>query len=95
MATAPIPQAKRKQILRVIFISLLLDLVGGAPNEMVQPLLTTLDFIHLHPPTIPETPRVLPEHRIQPRLIELDSQSDLARLEYLQAILLAPYKRSL
>ena len=44
--------ASRKRILRVLFISLLLDLVGTQKHSWKHSL-TIPDFVHLHPTTLP------------------------------------------
>ena len=65
MAAKPLDSAKRKQILRVIFISLLLDLVcarGTVAYSLRDSAdVQMVDIIHLHSPTLPKTPRVLPK----------------------------------
>lgn len=59
MSGAPIPQAKRNQILKVIFISLLLDLVCQ-PSVPELRELTNPDLLYLYPTVVPQAPRVLP-----------------------------------
>lgn len=57
MSATPIPQEKRKQILKVIFISLLLDLVSMAALFQIVPvsMLTgfCLDLLHVYLATFP------------------------------------------
>lgn len=57
MSATPIPQERRKQIVKVIFISLLLDLVSMAALYQLIPLsrLTAvcLDFLHIYLATFP------------------------------------------
>lgn len=57
MSATPIPQERRKQIVKVIFISLLLDLVSMAALYQIIPLsrLTAvcLDFLHIYLATFP------------------------------------------
>jgi len=71
MGDQPFPPAARKKILRVLFISLLLDLVSlpvlqstihalQAANTLT---LTPPDIIHLHPPPLPPTNLLLPQPR--------------------------------
>ena len=54
----PVSKERRKQILKVLFISLLLDLVQSNPLRQghTGTWLTDLpDFLHLHPPSLPQT----------------------------------------
>lgn len=62
MSATPIPQERRKQIVKVIFISLLLDLVSMiasfdiklAPVSLLTPFY--LDLLHLYLAAFPQTP---------------------------------------
>lgn len=57
MSATPIPQERRKQIVKVIFISLLLDLVSMAALYQIIPvsMLTAvcLDLLHIYLATFP------------------------------------------
>jgi len=71
MGDQPFPPAARKKILRVLFISLLLDLVSlSVLNSAIYTLqaantltLTHPDILHLHPPPLPPTHLFLPQPR--------------------------------
>lgn len=46
---------RRKQVLKVLFISLLLDLVSRVdhcPSASISLTLVSLDLLHLHPPAV-------------------------------------------
>ena len=60
MPAIPVSPVKRKQILRVIFFSLLLDLVS-LYLRYKQRLLTLSDIIHLHPSSLSKAPGILPQ----------------------------------
>lgn len=67
-AKAPVSPERRKKVLKVLFISLLLDLVcldSAIPCFSPCPWLTlqSQDILHLHPTLVPQTPRVLPQCR--------------------------------
>lgn len=90
MAYEPIPQDRRRQILKVVFISLLLDLV---PLLFIMSLIDIdggLDIVHIHPPAFPQAPRILPWARTNFILPQHHPESHPPGSEYLQAILLAP-----
>lgn len=55
MASNTLPPAQRKKILRVLFISLLLDLVGLILDVTLLRLTDTLvlDIVHLHSSPVP------------------------------------------
>ena len=59
MSAVPVSQAKRNQILKVVFISLLLDLVYQ-PSVLELRELTDPDLLYLYPTVVPQAPRVLP-----------------------------------
>jgi len=93
MSATPLSPAKRKQILRVIFISLLLDLVC----EQITPwarLLTYLDLLYIYPSTLSQAPRILPQPRSPQRFL-IPPQPGLRRPQCLQAILLPTHQRPL
>lgn len=58
---------QRKKVLRVLFISLLLDLVRNLQSTLfisnAQRLILNVDIIHLYSPPIPQAPRILPDSR--------------------------------
>ena len=65
-AAVVITPQRRKQVLKVLFISLLLDLVSRVvhcPSASVRLTLVPLDLLHLHPPAVPQAPRILPRRR--------------------------------
>jgi hypothetical protein len=62
MASTTLPPEQRKKILRVLFVSLLLDLVRPSDLALVT-LLTKLhvtDIFHLHPASLPLLIDILP-----------------------------------
>ena len=63
--TLPVSAALRKKVLKVLFISLLLDLVRHPMPPLVlhATRLTGVDIIHLHPAPVPQAHRVLPQSR--------------------------------
>jgi hypothetical protein len=66
-AKAPVSPERRKKVLKVLFISLLLDLVCldcSTPCFFPVPsAYTSQDILHLHPTLVPQTPRILPKCR--------------------------------
>ena len=62
MSAIPVSPVKRKQILRVIFISLLLDLVSSYLHYE-KSLLTFSDIVYIHPSPLSKAARILPQTR--------------------------------
>lgn len=81
-AVAVTPQ-KRKQVLKVLFISLLLDLVSRTNHcpsaSAVLTVVPTLDLLYLHSPAVPQTPRVLPRRRCLGHIFIVESNPPLSR----------------
>ena len=89
MAYEPIPQDRRRQILKVIFISLLLDLV----RLFFRVLMCAdgdIDILYIHPPAFPQAPRILPWAGANFILPKHHPESHPPWSKHLQAILLAP-----
>lgn len=94
MAATALPAAKRKQILRVIFISLLLDLVGDPLEPTAHMLMgNPLDILHLHTTSLPEAPRILPESRSPGSILDFRPQSHPPRPQCLQTLLFSTDQR--
>lgn len=55
----PVTPQQRKKILRVLFISLLLDLVSTKMSRAQCKSLTKPDLIYLHPPSFPFSTHLL------------------------------------
>lgn len=81
-AVAVTPQ-KRKQVLKVLFISLLLDLVSRVNHvstaSTVLTVIPTLDLLYLYSPTVPQAPRVLPRRRCLDNIFVNKSNPPLSR----------------
>lgn len=85
--------AQRKQVLKVLMISLLLDLVRKAdPHPTCNPLKQSPDLLYLHPPTLPFPSILLPRSR---SLSELPPQPYLPLPKRLQERLRPPHRLSL
>ena len=93
MAATALAPAKRNQILRVIFISLLLDLVQTSVRLRGSNAKGWLDIFHLHPTAVPQASRVLSKPRSPLRIIDFYPQSHTAWSECLQTLLLTAYQR--
>lgn len=102
-SSSPIDPATRKRVLKVIAVSLLLDLVclvghNVAPRGQAMWLTICLDLLHLHPATVSETARVLPRSRGAFHHIRQPTDAPTKchyLLEQIQGVLLAPYRLSL
>lgn len=73
---------RRKQVLKVLFISLLLDLVSRVvhcPSASVRLTVAPLDLLHLHPPAVPQAPRILPRCRCLDLVFILEPNAALSR----------------
>ena len=77
MASTSTPQTERKKVLKVIFISLLLDLVC-APfcAKASARLIDDLDIIYVHFTTFPEALGILPKPGRSGGFYGLDLESD-------------------
>jgi len=64
----PVTPQQRKKILRVLFISLLLDLVSAKLVLPSAKKLTKSDLIHFHPPSLPFSAHLLSRSRDSPLL---------------------------
>lgn len=87
--------AQRKQVLKVLMISLLLDLVRKADPSSFIPLRMLInppDLLHLYPPALPLPFILLPRSR---SLSELPSQSYLPLPKRLQECLCPSHRLSL
>jgi hypothetical protein len=67
---------QRKSILRVLFISLLLDLVSAGGNAADCEVLTGTDLVHIYPAVVPFTALVLSKPRDSP-ILDLESSVTL------------------
>ena len=88
-AAVVITPERRKQVLKVLFISLLLDLVSRVvhcPSTGTHLTVLPLDLLHLHPPAVPQAPRILPRRRCLDLVFILELDPSLSRLSPPQCI---------
>jgi hypothetical protein len=82
-AAVVITPERRKQVLKVLFISLLLDLVSrvdhGPSASTRLTVVPRLDLLHLHPPAVPQAPRILPRRRCLDRIFIFEPDPPLSR----------------
>ena len=82
-AAVVITPERRKQVLKVLFISLLLDLVSRidhCPSASTHlTVVPPLDLLHLHSPAVPQAPRILPRRRCLDHIFILEPDHSLAR----------------
>ena len=87
----------RNKILRVIFVSLLLDLVrdvSALSLWLTQYWLAALDFLHLYTAAIPPASRILQgSRRVKTLTVGLDK--DITKSQHIQTLVFASYKWSL
>lgn len=80
---------QRKSVLRVLFISLLLDLVRTALALLPMFAHLPLDIVYVHPSSLPVTALFLSHSRYQP---DFAAESDFTLPQCVQAILLHTYQ---
>jgi hypothetical protein len=82
-AAVAVTPERRKQVLKVLFISLLLDLVSRVDHcPSASTHLTVVpppDLLHLHSPAVPQAPRILPRRRCLDHVFILESDPSLPR----------------
>jgi hypothetical protein len=82
-AAVAVTPERRKQVLKVLFISLLLDLVSRVHHcPYASTRLTVvpcLDLLHLYPPAVSQAPRILPRRRCLDHIFIFESDHSLSR----------------
>lgn len=81
-AAVAVTPERRKQVLKVLFISLLLDLVSRLHHRPIPSTRLTvvpcLDLIHLYSPAVSQTPRILPRRRCLDYIFIFESDHSLS-----------------
>ena len=81
-AAVAVSPERRKQVLKVLFISLLLDLVSRVdhcPSASTRLTVVPLDLLHFHPPALSQAPRILPRRRCLDHVSILESNPSFSR----------------